>query len=146
MPQMNGVVLAERLVSLRPDMAVLYMSGYTDCAIFNHGRFIQKPFAPDALARKVRGVLDSRAGSERDVRILPDVLLEAGSPPPDQGEGQGEPGRQKVGRYSHRVGDRPVESPGVGGQVLAPGGRLRLRGARQRPARARIQRRNSAGP
>jgi signal transduction histidine kinase len=65
MPQMNGAVLAERLVSLRPDMAVLYMSGYTDYASVNHGRFIQKPFAPDALARKVRGVLDSRTGSER---------------------------------------------------------------------------------
>ncbi len=131
MPQMNGAVLAERLVSLRPDMAVLYMSGYTDCAIGNHGRFIQKPFAPDALARKVRGVLDSRTGSERDVRILPDVLHEAGSPPPDQGERQGEPGRQQFGRYPRCVGDSPVEPPGVGGQVvLAPGGRLRRSGAR----------------
>src|SRR2546428_2007652 len=131
MPQMNGAVLAERLVSLRPDMAVLYMSGYTDCAIGNHGRFIQKPFAPDALARKVRGVLDSRTGSERDVRILPDVLHEAGSPPPDQGERQGELGRQQFGRYPRCVGDSPVEPPGVGGQVvLAPGGRLRRSRAR----------------
>jgi CheY-like chemotaxis protein len=80
MPQMNGALLAERLVALRPEMAVLYMSGYTDYAIVNHGRFIQKPFAPDALARKVRGVLDSKTGSERDARMPPDVLHQTGSP------------------------------------------------------------------
>jgi signal transduction histidine kinase len=80
MPQMNGALLAERLVALRPEMAVLYMSGYTDYAIVNHGRFIHKPFAPDALARKVRGVLDSKTGSERDARMPPDVLHQTGSP------------------------------------------------------------------
>ena len=66
MPEMNGAHLAERLVALRQEMAVLFMSGYTDYAIVNHGRFIQKPFTPDALARKVRAVLDSRAEGELD--------------------------------------------------------------------------------
>ena len=71
MPEMNGVHLAQRLGALRQEMAVLYMSGYTDYAIVNHARFIQKPFTPDALARKVRAVLDSRAEGELDQPALP---------------------------------------------------------------------------
>jgi PAS domain S-box-containing protein len=67
MPQMSGRELAERLMPTHPQLRVLYMSGYTDDAIVHHGllkdsndptEFIQKPFTPDALARKVRAVLD----------------------------------------------------------------------------------------
>jgi len=66
MPRMSGREVANRLAAQRPDMKVLFMSGYTDDAIVHHGvldadtPFIQKPFAPDALARKVRNVLDGQ--------------------------------------------------------------------------------------
>jgi PAS domain S-box-containing protein len=65
MPGITGRELTERLSHLRPEMKVLYMSGYTDDAIVRHGvldadtPFLQKPFAPDMLARKARQVLDS---------------------------------------------------------------------------------------
>lgn len=65
MPQLSGRELIERLGPLRPEMKVLYMSGYTDDAIVRHGlldeqlEFIQKPFAADAFARKIRSVLDT---------------------------------------------------------------------------------------
>ena len=66
MPTMNGADLARRLTLLRPDMNVLFVSGYTDEAIVHHGvlapgtAFLQKPFSPDQVVRKVREVLDSR--------------------------------------------------------------------------------------
>jgi len=64
MPGMSGPAAAERLRALRPEIRVLFMSGYTDAAIGRQGvldretHFIQKPFSADALLRKVREVLD----------------------------------------------------------------------------------------
>jgi len=65
MPQMGGKALADNLRLRFPDMHVLYMSGYPDDAIVHQGvvepglAFLQKPFTPADLARKVRAVLDS---------------------------------------------------------------------------------------
>ncbi|HEY8483458.1 MAG TPA: response regulator, partial [Longimicrobiales bacterium] len=65
MPELSGRELAERLSQLRPEMKVLFMSGYTDDEIFRHGvlnagaAFIGKPFSPQELAQKVREVLDA---------------------------------------------------------------------------------------
>jgi two-component system cell cycle sensor histidine kinase/response regulator CckA len=67
MPGMSGRELAEQLRGSRPDIQVLYMSGYTDDAVVVHGvmsaemAFIQKPFTAAALARKVRELLDKAA-------------------------------------------------------------------------------------
>jgi two-component system cell cycle sensor histidine kinase/response regulator CckA len=65
MPGMNGRELARALAPARPEMRVLYMSGYTDAAVTRHGllepgtAFLSKPFTPDALARKLREVLEA---------------------------------------------------------------------------------------
>ena len=66
MPGMSGPQLAERLEALRPDLPVLYISGYAEDAIVQHGvlhpdiEFLAKPVLPDAFARKVRTILDAR--------------------------------------------------------------------------------------
>ena len=66
MPQMNGPELARRVKARRPDVRVLYMSGYTEDAIANRGvleagvSLISKPFSQEALARKLRDLLDPR--------------------------------------------------------------------------------------
>ncbi|MCD6200157.1 MAG: response regulator [Deltaproteobacteria bacterium] len=64
MPGMSGSDLSEKLQSIRPETRVIYMSGYTDNAIVHHGilrqdiNFIEKPFSPESLGKKVRQVLD----------------------------------------------------------------------------------------
>ncbi len=64
MPKLSGRELATRLAASRPDLKVLYISGYTDDSVFRHGvleggmSFLQKPFNLKAMAQKVREVLD----------------------------------------------------------------------------------------
>ena len=66
MPQMSGKELSEQIKRTRLDIKVLFASGYTDDAVLHHGvfeadmEFIQKPFTPNALANKVRQVLNTR--------------------------------------------------------------------------------------
>jgi two-component system, cell cycle sensor histidine kinase and response regulator CckA len=66
MPDMTGLDLAEQLKSRFPEIKVLYMSGYTDNVIADHGvlekdvNFIQKPFSREGLGGKVREVLDNK--------------------------------------------------------------------------------------
>ena len=71
MPKVSGRDLAVQLIARRPDLKVLYMSGYTDGAVVNTGllhkevAFVQKPFTPAALMRKVREVLEGNGKSRR---------------------------------------------------------------------------------
>jgi CheY-like chemotaxis protein len=69
MPGMDGGTLAERILERRPDIAVLFMSGYADDAIRLVGRwsasgFLSKPFTPTGLLKMVRDVVDRRAHPE----------------------------------------------------------------------------------
>jgi signal transduction histidine kinase len=69
MPEMSGPELVRQISPCEPQMRVLYISGYTEEAMVHHGiersgaAFLQKPFMPDALARKVREVLDERSNT-----------------------------------------------------------------------------------
>ncbi len=67
MPRLSGKELADKMASLHPETKVLFMSGYTDNTVVLHGvleadtAFLQKPFTPEVLARKVREVLEARS-------------------------------------------------------------------------------------
>jgi two-component system NtrC family sensor kinase len=68
---MNGRQLTDQVLKLRPDIKILYMTGYTRNAIIHHGRLdpdidlLTKPFTADALARKVRRMLDAAAAAKQ---------------------------------------------------------------------------------
>ncbi|MCD6282829.1 PAS domain S-box protein [bacterium] len=65
LPDLDGPALVKRLASMRPDMRVLFISGYADEAIVRHGvlepglAFLPKPFTAEVLVRKVREVLEA---------------------------------------------------------------------------------------
>jgi len=71
MPDQGGREVADAVRVRRPGVKVLYVSGYMDDAVVRHGvleatdAFLQKPFTPLALARKVRAVLDELPLSSR---------------------------------------------------------------------------------
>jgi len=70
MPGMGGRAAAQKILAHHPEARVLYLSGYTDDAVVRHGvveardAFLQKPFTPVTLARKVRDVLDAPASGK----------------------------------------------------------------------------------
>jgi YesN/AraC family two-component response regulator len=63
MPRMGGFELATKLAELQPTLRVLYSSGYTETSIVDQGvlaegiNFLQKPYSPSTLARRVREAL-----------------------------------------------------------------------------------------
>ena len=86
MPEVNGRALAERLSLASPSMRILFMSGYSDEAVYRHGEispnaaFIEKPFTDRTLARKVREVLDGlgdRAAADAQAALRLGVDLDA---------------------------------------------------------------------
>lgn len=92
MPGMSGGAVAEHLVAMRPEIKVLFVSGYTEDALVLEGvskgrDFLAKPFTPFTLGEKVRSILTARAGGrsillvddEAPVRqLFREVLEEAG--------------------------------------------------------------------
>jgi CheY-like chemotaxis protein len=82
MPQMSGSELAEHLAPLHPETKVLYMSGYADNAVVQHRllgpgtALLQKPFTAQALARKLREVLDSDGDHEAGFTTCPPAARE----------------------------------------------------------------------
>jgi PAS domain S-box-containing protein len=71
MPKMSGKELYDKMKVIAPRIKVLFMSGYTDDALAHHGvlgpelSFLEKPFSPAGLARKVREVIDKPTGRSR---------------------------------------------------------------------------------
>jgi two-component system, cell cycle sensor histidine kinase and response regulator CckA len=81
LPAMSGPQVAQRLSVLRPDMKILYISGYPGRDLVRHGLsdgasdqedtgFLEKPFTPEALALRVRQVLDARTVEEEDAKTI----------------------------------------------------------------------------
>ncbi|WP_028582367.1 AAA family ATPase [Desulfogranum japonicum] len=72
MPEMGGRELAEQMALKWPDIRILFISGYTGEAIHRHGvldkgiEFLQKPFTPEAFAKKVRDMLDTPIAKMHD--------------------------------------------------------------------------------
>ena len=66
MPRMGGQPLASRLLEHRPDLKIVFMSGYAEEAVARHGHlvagttFLEKPFSPNVLARTVRDIFSDR--------------------------------------------------------------------------------------
>jgi len=91
MPVMNGRELAQRMAVLSPKTRIVFMSGYTENAVWRNGmiensvNFLQKPFTLDALTRKVREVLETPIpGMEEPQMPLTKqqtIQLESGIPP-----------------------------------------------------------------
>jgi two-component system cell cycle sensor histidine kinase/response regulator CckA len=75
MPKMSGATLVAELYKIRPELKVLYMSGYTDDAILHHGvsdagpPLLSKPFTAARLTQKVREVLDGESSSPHSKRL-----------------------------------------------------------------------------
>jgi CheY-like chemotaxis protein len=74
MPGMNGREMADEILAMRPEVGVLFMSGYTDTAVIRSGSggkftsFLQKPFSPTLLGQKVREMLDQVEGAPQSRR------------------------------------------------------------------------------
>jgi DNA-binding NtrC family response regulator len=82
MPQASGQQLSERIVASKPNMKVLYMSGHSAAALHHRGmidsdiNFIPKPFAPEALLKKIRDILDDSGALTQKVRKLTILVVE----------------------------------------------------------------------
>jgi CheY-like chemotaxis protein len=84
MPQMSGPAVARKLAAIRPEVPVLYMSGYVGDALQRHGiagedvPILNKPFGPGPLIRKVQQVI---VGSHESRRARPPTARKSGTPP-----------------------------------------------------------------